>query len=250
MRFNYDNPNIILTMVPHAACGQFISNCISISQNMIPVGSDAMIERLLTQGPDQKYKFDFMMGNLPSGEGSWHSRFYHSSSWYTPCPWARHTMDVDDGANGYFVFGLEDGMARRYMDGYWRYPAIKVSNSQYGIVLPGHELRDLNGWQTVFPNAKVVSVDNYQRLQKIFIQYKTKNGNTEIVSYYENNRDAYNPMGFVIDLDRFILSESFFCTTMNMLYDHLGFIDFHQSWPLLRTYWQSYNKANKRFVEE
>jgi hypothetical protein len=210
-----------------------------------------MIDKILKDGPDQSYKFDCLMGNLPSlsGDKSWHNKFYHSSSWCTPCPWAKHTMDIDDGTNGYFVYGLEESMARQFMDGYWRDHAIKVSNSQFGMVFPGHELRDLLGWRAVFPNSKIVSVCNYERLQKIFIQFKTKTGNDAIASYYANNPDVYQPTGFIIDLDKFILSESDFCTTMNLLYDYLGLSDFHQSWQMLREYWKSYNQANRKFTD-
>jgi len=224
-----------------------------MSKHMMPVAHDTIIDHLLENGPDQTAKFAYMNGSLPKINhlsSTWHGKgFLHSSSWYSPCPWARHSMDVSDGTNGFFMYGLEPSMARSYMDHYWRDHAVKVSNSNFGLVLPGHENRDLLGWKAIFPDAKIVSVENYETLQALFVKYKTKSGNDEIIRYYEADRSVYEPTGYIVDLPKFLNDITVFHTSMKDVFEYLGFDDFIECYPALQQYWKAYRQANQRLIE-
>jgi len=249
MRFNYDNPYNILAMIPHGACGQFINNCISISKYMMPVGNDKFLNDVLENGPDQTKKFDYMRSCFPSSSDTmWHGSFYHSSRWYSPVHWVRSSMDIDDTTNGYFQYGLDPSYARQYMDLYWRDHAKKISSQGYGIIMPGHELRDLEGWQTIFPDAKVYSVTNYSEISFNMTANKKSNPTPAIIKkYYQDNPWIYEPRGHVFDLMDILRSETSFYSQMKKAYEYFMLDDFYDCSDMLLEYRKDYLAANMKY---
>lgn len=252
MRFNYDNPYNILAMVPHGACGQFLNNCISMSKHLMPIACDSFLDAVLDDGLDQQSKFDHMLGVFPDRDNdkSWHGMFYHSSRWYSPAHWARTSIDIDDLTNGYFQYGLDPSYAQQYMDKYWRDHAIKISIAGHGIVIPAHELRDLEGWRAVFPNAKVYSVKNFEQISYKMTSVKKGNSTPQIIKqYYIDNPWVYEPRGFVFDLIGLLSSEESFYTQMKLAYEYFSLDDHRECNATLFEYRKRYLRANTKWSD-
>ena len=219
----------------------------------MPVAKDDFIDRMLETGIDQEIKFDYMLSVFPDStkQSEWHGLFYHSSRWYSPCHWARKSMDIDDLTNGYFFYGLDPSYARNYMDNYWRDHALKVSDAGLGIILPSHETRDMLGWKSIFPAAKVYSVTNFEKISFLMTANKKGNDSPSIIKkYYEDNPGVYKPEGYVFDLISLLTSEESFYTQMLRGFEYLNLDDFTNCWPTLKEYRLRYLKSNIKWSQK
>ena len=240
-------------MIPHGACGQFLNNCLSMSEKIMPVSGDDFIDEILYNGMNQDKKFEYMLSAFPdrSEQSQWHGKFYHSSRWYSPCHWARKSMDLDDTTNGYFMFGLDPSYARSYMENYWRDHAVKVSQADYGIILPSHEIRDKLGWKSIFPNAKVYSVTNYEQISYLMTANKKGNDSPKIIlEYYKQNPHVYEPDGYVFDLMALLKYEESYHTQMQRCFEYMELTDFIYCWPTLKEYRLRYLHANMQWSDQ
>ena len=226
---------------PTYACGQFLINCLSLADELCPVGNDDMISSCMA-GIEREQKFSRMIDALPrSSDSYWHERFYNSTRWYSNVMWARSSMDIDDQSTGTIAAGLTRDM-RPYMDLRWREQAIQVSKSQLGFFLPAHDQAELNGWINLFGDRKQFSVGNYYRIRKEMMQRKTRN-DVVLRLFYE---EGYKQDGFVFDLERLIEDDDSFVIQMKDAYDYFGMTGFDSS--LLKKYKRSYLVSCLKFL--
>lgn len=245
MKFNYDNPHIHAACVPYGSGGQFLTNCLSYSKYLVTPSTDAFLRHMIdADGADYQYKHDHMMNSFPKRNSEfWHDIFYHASRWYTPCPYAKHTLEVEDYTSGYFHVGLPNTeIAQAYMDHYWRTPAIEISNKNMGFVLPCHQTTELEAWKMILPKAKVYTVVNYEWwMNAVFAK---KNKFSAAIEPWWKTEAIYEPQGFVFDLHNLIKSRSSFLEQFEAAYKYFDLDDFHVVYKMLAEYRKRYLAVN------
>ena len=245
MKFNYDNPRIHAMAVPYGAGGQFLTNCLSYSRHLLTPSTDEFLRHMVdADGLDYQYKHEHMMASFPTKSSKfWHDIFYHASRWYTPCPYAKHTLEVEDYTSGYFHVGLPNTeIAQAFMDHYWRDPAIEVCNRGLGFILPCHQNTELDAWKMILPRAKVYTVINYEWWMDAVFAKKNK-FSTAIEPWWKAEA-IYKPDGHVFDLHALIKSQASFLEQMEAAYDHFDLEDFGLVYRMLVDYRKQYLAVN------
>jgi hypothetical protein len=246
MDFNYDNPYMCAMAAPHNAACQFLMNCLSLTQTLVPVGSNDFIdETIRAQGKNYESKFKNIFDQLPKeSDSAWHQRMIHNTAWLATAPYAKESLEIEDYGVGYIHVGFDDQLAaRKYLNHYWRDPAKKVSNNNLGFVLPGHQTSELDAWILIFPNIKYFTVANYDN----WIKANTRKKNffqEDIQRWWREGKAIYEPKGFIFDLESLLFKLNSFEYQMAKAFDYFGFNDYDSVKDHLTEYKNSYIKAN------
>lgn len=246
MDFNYDNPNMCAMAAPHNAACQFLMNCLSLTRTLVPVGSNAFIDKTIdAQGTNYQSKFDNMVNLLPKAtDASWHQRMIHNTAWWATAPYAKESLEIEDYGVGYIHVGFDDRQAaRKYLNHYWRDPAKKVSNKGLGFVLPGHQTSELEAWEFIFPGIKYFTVDNYQN----WIKANTRKKNffqKDIQKWWTDGKAIYEPTGFIFDLESLLFKAQSFDYQMGKAFEYFSFDDYEKVRGFLDEYRKLYLQAN------
>lgn len=246
MGFNYDNPNMCAMAGPHNAACQFMMNCIGFTRNLAVVGTNEFIdETIAANGLNYQSKFDTLVDQFPRpSDHSWHQRMLTNTAWWTTAPYAKERLDIEDHSISVIHMGFDDAkVAKKYMDQHWRDPAIKVSNSNLGFVLPSHQTSELDAWVFMFPNIKYFTITNYHNWIKN-ISRKKNTFNIDIQRWWDSGKAIYEPKGFIFDLESLLFKAQSFDYQMAHAYEYFGFDDYDRVKDLLEAYRRKYLEIN------
>jgi hypothetical protein len=232
---------------PPFACGQWLINSLSYSENLCPCAPTDTVEFLLTIGKkDRQAKHERMLMHLPKHD---HHSWHYDTGFYDSIRWLHHHAGtgiiMEDGEElGELFFQNVTVQMRSYIEKFWRQHAIKVSNSEMGFMMKLHYTAEAKGYINLIPHSKIFTIENFEHWQDIFI--KKSNAAPDIVRHWKTM--SYQKEGFVFDLDRMLRDESFFLKQMSAAYDYVKFKDFNDVKDHLLEYRKKYLLANTKYT--
>lgn len=248
MFFNWDNQHLHTMVSPPFACGQWLINSLSYSQNLCPCAPTETIEYLLLGGNrDRQGKHQRMLQHLPKmTHQSWHydTGFYDSIRWLYTHEGFGKTME-DDEEPGELLFQGVTADMKLYIEKFWRNHAIRVSKSDMGFMMKFHYSQEGRGYANLVPHTKFFTIENYEYWQHLFVK-KSKIA-PDIVKHWKTK--AYDKVGFIFDLDVMIRDQDAFVKQMKEAYDYAGFEDFKEVKENLIEYRKMYILANTRYTK-
>ena len=227
MRFNWDNPRIIINHWLPLAGGEFINRCLSISSDMIMIAGIADIERQLIDLSDYDVKLDIFKRYQPENNTWWHDRFLDSRQWLAMRADANPSPDVD----GLFFENLwQDShlTTREFYDRFWRSIACEVAEKDLGIVMKTHRFLDVKRLKNLMPQAKVTTCLSYADWKASCIRMNKTPG-TVLRAYGDHDELPADYPAFRFQIDRMIRDELDFVSQMKNAYKHLKLPDFEQA---------------------
>ena len=236
-------------LCPPFACGQWLLNCLSYSQHLVPCAPTETIEYLLAcDGLDRQGKHLKMLQHLPKGkkDSGWHygSEFYDSIRWLHHHEGTGITME-DGEEPGELLFQNVTREMRSYMNQFWRRHAVLVSNSPMGFMMKLHYGAEADGFKNLVPHAKKFTIENYRNWQDIFAN-KSRSG-PGIVEHWRSKDHVSD--GFVFDLDLILKDEQGFKAQMRLAYEYHGLDDYSEVEADLLEYRRAYLKANLQYTK-
>jgi len=250
-------------------CGQFITNCLSLSRTLVPICATRFIDQILDSDSDRSYeiKFDILSRYRPIGVRSqgiyWHNLrdpddpsqpmgFIDSNNWLALRPYIRSQINIG------YPYGTDwqeqiwqdaDAASRRYYDKFWRADAIRISNAGLGFVIKTHHVREAEGLRHLMPQAKSFCLTNFTKWQKISRAAKTGLDRSwltdqDIAAYFADDHPM--PSATPLHLDNAMDDENSFITQMEHVYHASGLRDFDR----VRDYLLKYRKMYLRWTAE
>ena len=225
---NFSTPNVILTYYPSFAGGKFIINCLALSRYcVISDPRYAKKDLSFTQFDDQYYKFkiDSILSSLPPID--------EVSKWraYELCEWKFAGIDNND-------YGEKTTVQLRAHNFTPLLEQAVDSGRHHCFVSHYHNVT--LGFKQVWPNAKIVSLVNWNKFIKIAGAFKaTKQEDVDRHLDYLLDFPSTLPWpSLIYDVDHSIFSKENHLRSIKTLYHALGWDDFNED--LVGRYYDEY----------
>ena len=227
MRFNWDNPYVIINHWLPLAGGEFINRCLSMSSKMIMIAGIEDIKKQIEDPSDYAFKLDIFKRYRPGNNVWWHDVFLDSRQWLAMRPDVNPSPEKD----GLFFENIwQDShlTTREFYDKFWRPIACEVSSKQLGIMMKTHRYVEVIGLQNLMPQCKVTTCLSYSSWKERCINMNKTPG--LVLSAYDDSDelpDDYPAFRFKIDdlMDDVVSFES----QMQSAYKYLGLDDFRSA---------------------
>ena len=260
MQINFESHNLVIIQFPSYAGGKFISNCLSLSKYCVP--QDLKLAEYLLKNPaNYDYRLAAVLDTLPtrSDMKNWISKYELG----------------DQQLFGSVHLKWREGDSA---ESDCNKTTNLLSNSYLKFFMVCHPMEQLFGLLKVWPNATIIRLINYNKFRSIshalkqldpisdgnycrskylelagpdwptWQEFESHNFNTNSLVNYsadilnEINQfykwyQVQNPQ-ILFDIDNSIFDRDHFLTSMNKLYQNLGFDDFDP--VLIEKFWQKY----------
>jgi len=222
-QINFNTYNVILVFFPAYAGGKFVSNCLSLSDNVLPQDINYACELIDDSTPERR--LEIIKSTLPPASDMLKWREYELGD---------HRLY----GTIFRLYGTIFNEKHPY-DKAAVYPAMsKVIDSQKYFFFMGHF--HLDTILALWPNAKILVLENFKEFQKLAVSVKkTKKFYHQLLDkdaiyidlLKEQGRINTVDMSKIFEFDEWVIE-------INRLYDVFALDDFNKE--LLYSYWKDY----------
>lgn len=162
MNINFDTDKMVLVYYPAYAGGNFVSNCLQLSKHAA-LKSVKANEYILDNPSDYDYRLTEIMSRLPTGKERMHT-------------WREQNEVVQYGEEGIYTnsqykswfAGININDAKPILE--------KLSNSDltFFYMIHGSKAEHLKGFLTIWPNARIIQLINFEKFWNIASKLKTQ----------------------------------------------------------------------------
>ena len=227
MRFNWDNPHIIINHWLPLAGGEFVNRCLSMSSKMVIISSLEDIRRQIDDLSDYDLKLDIFKCYQPKNDGWWHDVFLDSRQWLAMRPDANPSPE-NDGLFFENIWQDSHLTTREFYDRFWRPISCELSNRNIGMMMKTHRDVDVIGLQNLLPQSKVTTCISYNEWKDRCINMNKTPG-TVLSAYDDNDELPSDFPAFRFKIDDLMDDVVSFESQMQSAYKYLGLDDFRSA---------------------